>query len=37
VWQGHDYADPKMNFDFGRTCLAIDPTTKEVFWSDRER
>ncbi len=36
MWQGHDYSDPKTNFGFGRTFLAIDPKTKKVLWSHRE-
>ncbi len=32
MWQGHDYADPKTNFGFGRTLVAIDPDTGEVLW-----
>ena len=33
MWQGHDYADPKTSFGFGRTVLAIDPGTKKILWS----
>ena len=36
MWEGHDYADPKTNFGFGRTFLAIDPETKKVLWTHRE-
>ena len=25
MWKGHDYSDPRTNFGFGRTFLAIDP------------
>jgi outer membrane protein assembly factor BamB len=36
MWEGHDYADPKTAFGFGRTFLAINPKTKEVLWSYRD-
>jgi len=36
MWEGHDYQDPKANFGFGRTLLAIDPATKKILWSHRE-
>ncbi len=36
MWPGHDYANPKTNFAFGRTFLALDPKTKKVLWSHRE-
>ncbi len=36
MWQGHDYADPRTNFGFGRTFLALDPRTKEVLWTYRD-
>ena len=36
MWQGHDYKDPKTAFGFGRTLIAINPTTKEVLWSHRD-
>lgn len=36
MWQGHDYKDPKTSFGFGRTFLAIDPSSKQVLWSHRE-
>jgi len=36
MWEGHDYGDPKTNFGFGRTFVAVDPTTKEVLWSHKE-
>ena len=28
MWEGHEYQDPKTNFGFGRTFLAIDPQSK---------
>jgi len=37
MWEGHDYADPKTSFGFGRTFLAIDPATKKVLWTHREK
>lgn len=36
MWQGHDYSDPRTNFGFGRTFLAIDPATQKVLWSYRD-
>ncbi|NUQ66493.1 MAG: PQQ-binding-like beta-propeller repeat protein, partial [Pirellulales bacterium] len=36
MWQGHEYKDPKTNFGFGRTFLAIDPSSRKVLWSHRE-
>ena len=36
MWKGHDYSDPKTNFGYGRTFLAIDPETKELLWSYRD-
>ena len=36
MWDGHDYADPKTSFGFGRTLLAIDPGTKEILWTHKE-
>ncbi len=36
MWQGHEYKDPKTNFGFGRTFVAIDPATKKVLWHHRE-
>ncbi|HUT09716.1 MAG TPA: PQQ-binding-like beta-propeller repeat protein [Thermoguttaceae bacterium] len=36
MWQGHEYADPKTNFGFGRTFVAIDPASKKILWSHRE-
>ncbi|NQU74711.1 MAG: PQQ-binding-like beta-propeller repeat protein, partial [Planctomycetes bacterium] len=36
MWEGHDYKDPKTNFGFGRTLLAIDPKTKKTLWTHRE-
>lgn len=36
MWEGHDYADPKTNFGFGRTILAIDLKTRRTLWTHRE-
>jgi len=36
MWQGHDYSDPKTNFGFGRTFVAIDPKTKKILRSHQE-
>lgn len=32
MWEGHDYKDPRTNFGFGRTIVAIDPGTKKILW-----
>ncbi len=37
MWQGHDYKDPKTNFGFGRTLVAIDTNTKKILWNHREK
>ena len=37
MWEGHEYSDPKTNFGFGRTFLAIDPATKKILWNHREQ
>lgn len=37
MWPGHDYADPKTSFGFGRTLLAINPSSKEVLWNHHEQ
>jgi len=37
MWQGHDYKDPRTNFGFGRTFVAIDPRTKKVLWDYRDQ
>ena len=36
MWKGHEYADPKTNFGFGRTILAIELDTKKVLWTYRD-
>jgi len=36
MWEGHDYANPKTNFGFGRTFVAFDPASKKPIWSHRE-
>ncbi len=36
MWKGHDYSDPRTNFGFGRTFLAIDPQTKQILWHHPE-
>jgi len=36
MWDGHDYRDPRTNFGFGRTFLAIDTARRKVLWSHRE-
>jgi outer membrane protein assembly factor BamB len=36
MWQGHDYADPRTSFGYGRTFVAFDVATREVLWSHDE-
>lgn len=36
MWQGHDYADPRTAFGFGRTLVAIDLKSKDVLWHYRD-
>jgi len=36
MWEGHDYANPRNSFGFGRTLVAIDPDSKKVLWSHRD-
>ena len=36
MWEGHDYGNPKKNFGWGRTFLAIDPRSKNICWVHRE-
>ena len=36
MWDGHDYKDPKTNFGFGRTIVAVDPKSKKVLWCHNE-
>lgn len=36
MWDGHDYADPRTSFGFGRTFAAFDPRTGEVLWTHKE-
>ncbi|MHC4750089.1 MAG: outer membrane protein assembly factor BamB family protein [Planctomycetota bacterium] len=37
MWEGHDYKDPKTNFGFGRTFVAIDPDTKKILWKHNDK
>ena len=32
VWPGYDYKDPKANWGFGRTFLAVDLASRRVLW-----
>ena len=36
MWEGHEYQAPQTSFGFGRTFLAVDPSTKQILWSHRE-
>lgn len=33
MWEGHDYSDPRTNFGFGRTFVAIDLVTQKILWT----
>jgi len=37
MWEGHDYKDPRTNFGFGRTLVAIHLQSKRVLWTHREQ
>ena len=37
MWEGHDYKNPKTNFGFGRTFVAIDPESKKILWHHNEK
>jgi outer membrane protein assembly factor BamB len=36
MWPGHDYADPRTSFGFGRTLVAFDDASGKVLWSRGE-
>ena len=36
MWEGHEYADPKTNFGFGRALVAIDPESKKIIWNHKQ-
>ena len=36
MWKGHEYADPKTSFGFGRTLVAIDLTDNKRVWHYRD-
>ena len=36
MWKGHDYSDPRTNFGYGRTFIAVDPHTQTILWSYRD-
>ncbi|MBC8325201.1 MAG: PQQ-binding-like beta-propeller repeat protein [Verrucomicrobia subdivision 3 bacterium] len=37
MWEGHDYKNPKTNFGYGRTFVAIDLKTKKIKWQHSEK
>lgn len=37
MWEGHDYKNPKTNFEFGRTFMAVDVRTKKIRWTHSEQ
>ena len=37
MWEGHDYKNPKTNFGYGRTFVAIDLNTKKIKWQHSEK
>jgi outer membrane protein assembly factor BamB len=36
MWKGHDYADPRTAFGFGRTLVAVSRNTGQVLWHYRD-
>ncbi|MEM9658964.1 MAG: PQQ-binding-like beta-propeller repeat protein, partial [Planctomycetota bacterium] len=36
MWEGHDYADTRYAFGFGRTLVAVDLRTKKRLWHYRD-
>lgn len=36
MWKGHEYADPRTSFGFGRTLVAIDLETGRRLWQYRD-
>jgi outer membrane protein assembly factor BamB len=36
MWKGHDYADPRTAFGFGRTLVAVDRHTGKLLWHYRD-
>jgi outer membrane protein assembly factor BamB len=36
MWKGHDYADPRTAFGFGRTLVAVDRRTGKLLWHYRD-
>ncbi|MBM4087698.1 MAG: hypothetical protein FJ272_23145, partial [Planctomycetes bacterium] len=37
LWEGHEYKDPKSNFGYGRTFLAIQPASGRILWQHHEQ
>jgi outer membrane protein assembly factor BamB len=36
MWKGHDYADPRTAFGYGRTLVAVDRNTGKLLWHYRD-
>jgi outer membrane protein assembly factor BamB len=36
MWKGHDYADPRTAFGFGRTLVAVDKSNGKLLWHYRD-
>jgi outer membrane protein assembly factor BamB len=36
MWKGHDYADPRTAFGYGRTLVAVDRHTGKLLWHYRD-
>jgi outer membrane protein assembly factor BamB len=36
MWKGHDYADPRTAFGFGRTLVAVDRNSGKLLWHYRD-
>ncbi len=37
MWDGHGYENLKTNFGFGRTFVAINPSTRKILWHHNEK
>lgn len=37
MWKGHEYADPRTSFGFGRTVVAIDMKSGNIKWNYRNK
>ena len=37
MWKGHEYADPRTSFGFGRTLVAIDVKSGKIKWNYKDK